>query len=87
LELVIQSCNELVLEMAAEMGLDRMGVDDNEDDSDEEDATAAPAIAAPTAIAPEVAAKEEEHPEMLILGREYPEALEIIFLDEEPEPL
>jgi hypothetical protein len=83
LELVIQSCNELVLEMAAEMGLDRMGVDD----SDEEDATAAPAIAAPTAIAPEVAAKEEEHPEMLILGREYPEALEIIFLDEEPEPL
>jgi hypothetical protein len=34
LELGIQSRNELVMEMAAEMGLDRMGEDDNEDDDD-----------------------------------------------------
>jgi hypothetical protein len=39
LELGIQSRNELVLEMATEMGLNRMGEDDNEDDDDEGDAT------------------------------------------------
>jgi hypothetical protein len=81
LEQGIQSCNELVLEMAA-----RMGEDDSEDD-DEEDApatsTAAPHVeaapaAAPTTATPEVAAKEEEDLEMLIPKWEAPVALEVI---------
>jgi hypothetical protein len=37
LELGIQSHNELIGEIAAEIGLDRMGEDDNEDDDDEDD--------------------------------------------------
>jgi hypothetical protein len=37
LELGIQSRNELIGEIAAEIGLDRMGEDDNEDDNDEDD--------------------------------------------------
>jgi hypothetical protein len=63
LELVIQSCNELVLEMATEMSLERMGEDDKEDDDNEgdvvEDTTAA--------TTPEVVAKEEEDSEMFML--------------------
>jgi hypothetical protein len=61
LELGIQSRNELVLEMAAKMGLDMMGEDDNkdEDDGGERDAaapaaTAAPAVATPTAATTEM---------------------------------
>jgi hypothetical protein len=46
LELGIQSCNELVMEMAAEMGLDRMGEDDNEDDDDEGDSMEDTAVVA-----------------------------------------
>jgi phosphopantothenoylcysteine synthetase/decarboxylase len=68
LELGIQSCNELVMEMATEMRLDRMGEDTNEDDDDDEgDSTEDTAATAPTAATSEVAAEEEEDPEMLIL--------------------
>jgi hypothetical protein len=83
LELGIQSRNELIEEMAAEMGLDRMGEDY---DDDENGATEDTAAAAPAAAAPKVAVKEED-PEMLILEWESPEALEIILLDKEPKPL
>jgi hypothetical protein len=79
LELGIQSRNELIEEMAAEMGLDRMGEDY---DDDENGATEDTAAAAPAAAAPKVAVKEED-PEMLILEWESPEALEIILPDEE----
>jgi hypothetical protein len=51
LELEIQSHNELVLEVAAEMGLDGMGENDNEnDDNDEEDVATVPASIAPVAV-------------------------------------
>jgi hypothetical protein len=79
MELEIQSCNEIVLEMAAEMGLDRMGEDDDDDDKGD--------AAEPAAATPEVVAEEEEDPEMLILEQESPKKLEIILSDEEPEPL
>jgi hypothetical protein len=53
LELGIQSHNELVLEVAAEMGLDGMGENDNENDDDNEEVVATiPAADAPVATIP-----------------------------------
>jgi hypothetical protein len=70
LEMGIQSRNELILEIAAEVELERVGEDDNKDDSDKKDAPTAPVAtvvpAAALVVAPEVDAKEEEDPEMLI---------------------
>jgi hypothetical protein len=69
LELGIQSRNELVLEMAAEMGLDRIGEDDSEDNKEDEvddDDDGRDAAAPPAAAAPEFVVKEEEDLEILI---------------------
>jgi hypothetical protein len=63
LELGIQSRNELVMEMAAEIGLDWMGENDNKEEDDDEDN----AMEDTATTAPEVATEEEEDPEMLIL--------------------
>jgi hypothetical protein len=87
MELRIQFHNELIGKIVAKMGLDKMGEDDNEDDDDEGDAVEDTAIAAPRDVTSKVVAEEEEDLEMLILEQESPEALEIILLDEEPEPL
>jgi hypothetical protein len=58
---MIQSCDELILEMAEEYGLNRMGKNDNdedENDNDEGNAIAPPALA-PAAV-PEEIIKEED---------------------------
>ena len=93
LEGMVQSRNELIVEMAAEFGLDRMGEDDDEndeeddsedeedDDDDEGDA------AAPPNVAPEVIiGEEEEDPEEMVLDQEAPDTSEVILPEEEPEP-
>jgi hypothetical protein len=60
LEGMIQSCDELILEMAEEYGLNHLGQnDDNEDDDDEGNAVAPPAPA-PAAVPEEII--EEEAP-------------------------
>jgi hypothetical protein len=61
LEGMIQSCDELILEMAEEYGLNRMGGnDDNEDeDDDNEGNTIAPLAPAPAAV-PDENVKEED---------------------------
>jgi hypothetical protein len=60
LEGMIQFCDELILEMADEYGLNRMGEnDDDEDDDDEGNAVAPPALA-PAAVPEEIV--EEEDP-------------------------
>jgi hypothetical protein len=57
---MIQSCDQLILEMAEEYGLNRMGEnDDDEDDDDEGNAITPPALA-PTAVPEEII--EEEDP-------------------------
>jgi hypothetical protein len=56
LERMIQSCDELILEMAEEYGLNRMGEnndDEDEDDDDEGNAVALPAPA-PAAVPEEI---------------------------------
>jgi hypothetical protein len=68
------------------MGLDRMGVEDDDDDDDEGDTDDDTAAAAPNDATEEGnAAPKEEDLEILILGHEFPEALEVILPDEEPE--
>jgi hypothetical protein len=55
LEGMIQSCDELIMEMAEEYGLNRMG--ENDDDEDEDDDNEGNAVAPPT---PAPAAVHEE---------------------------
>jgi hypothetical protein len=62
LELGIQSRNELIGEIIAEMGLDRLGEDDDEGDDADDTAIAAPEDAAEEGNA----AEEEEDLGMLI---------------------
>jgi hypothetical protein len=59
---MIQSCDELIVEMAKEYGLNRMGEnDDNEDEDDyDEGNTIAPPAPAPAAVPEEII--EEEAP-------------------------
>ncbi len=59
LEGMIQSRDELILEMAEEYGLNHMGENDDEDDDDEGNAVAPPAPA-PAAVPEEIV--EEEAP-------------------------
>jgi hypothetical protein len=62
LERMIQSCDELILEMAEEYGLNRMGENDiNKDENDDDEGNAvAPPVPAPTAVPEEII--EEEDP-------------------------
>jgi peptidoglycan hydrolase CwlO-like protein len=65
LEGMIQSCDELIKELAEEYGLNLMGEnDDDEDDDAERNAAAPPAPAAP-AVVPEEIIEEETPMEMV----------------------
>jgi chromosome segregation ATPase len=57
-ERMIQSRDELILEMAEEYGLNRMGENDEDEDDDDEGNTIAPPAPAPAAV-PEEIVKEE----------------------------
>jgi hypothetical protein len=53
LEEMVESCNELLMEIARETGLDRMGEDEEEEEEDADDggdATAPPPPAPPAAV-------------------------------------
>ncbi len=89
LEGMIQSRDELIMEMAEEYGLNRMGEnddDDNEDDDDGGEATAPPDAVPPPA--PATAREEvikEEAPMEMVPEQEAPVAHEVILADAEPE--
>jgi hypothetical protein len=94
---MIKSCDELVMEMANEDGLNCMGEDANDEDEDDDDdggdatappATAPPPVPVPPAAVPEVIIiEEEEDPVEMVLEQEVLEELEIIMWEAEPEPL
>ncbi len=86
LEGMIQSRDELILEMAEEYGLNRMGEnDDNEDENDDDEGNAiAPPALAPAAVPEEII--EEEAPVEMVPEQEAPVAHEVILADAEPEP-
>jgi DNA-binding transcriptional MerR regulator len=84
---MVESHNELIMEIARETGLDRMGEDvedeeEDEDDDDGGDAAASP-IPVPTAIAPEEI--NDEGPVEMVPKQEAPVPHEVILADAEPE--
>jgi hypothetical protein len=62
LEGMIQSCDELIMEMAEEYGLNHMAGNDNDEDDDDEGNTIAPPA---SAAVPEEIIKEEAPVEMV----------------------
>jgi hypothetical protein len=60
LEGMIQSCDELIMEMAEEYGLNCMGENDDGEDADDDDEgnAIAPAVPAPTAMPKEIVEEE-----------------------------
>jgi DNA-binding transcriptional MerR regulator len=84
---MVESHNELIMEIARETGLDRMGEDvedeeEDEDDDDGGDAAASP-IPVPTAIAPEEI--NDEGPVEMVPKQEALVPHEFILADAEPE--
>jgi hypothetical protein len=92
LEGMVESCDELLMEIARETGLDRMRADED-DEEEEEDAydggdAAAPPIAAPPPLVPPTATPEEiddDGPMEMIPEQEAPMPHEVILADAEPE--
>jgi hypothetical protein len=84
---MIQSLNELIMEMAEEYELNRMGENDNDEDEDDDDGgdSAAPLAPAPPAIMPEEIV-EDEAPMEMVPEQEAPVAHEVILAYAEPEP-
>jgi hypothetical protein len=86
LEGMIQSHDELIMEMAKEYGLNHMGENDNDEDEDDNDEgnIVAPPTPAPVAVPEEIV--EEEAPVKIVPEQEAPVALEVLLADAEPKP-
>jgi hypothetical protein len=92
LEEMVESHDELLMEIAREMGLDHMGEDENEEEEEEDvddggDVTAPSATAPPPLVPPVAVPKEidEEGPVEEISEQEAPMPYEDILADVEPE--
>jgi hypothetical protein len=89
LEEMVESRNELLMEITRETGLDRMGEDDEEeDDVDDGGDAAAPPAAAPPPPAPPAAVPEEineEGPMEAIPEQEVPMPHEVVMPEVGPE--
>jgi hypothetical protein len=87
LEGMIQSHDELIMEMAKVYGLNRMGENDGEEDEDDDDEgnAVAPRAFASTTVPEENI--EEEAPVEMVPEQEAPVAHEVILADVDPEPL
>jgi hypothetical protein len=88
LEGMVESRNELIMEIARETGVDRMGEDAKDEEEDEDaddrgDATAPP-VPVPRATAPEEII-EEGGPMEMVPEQEAPVAHEVILVDAKPE--
>jgi hypothetical protein len=86
LEGMIQSCDELIMEMVEEYGLSRVGENDDDEDEDDDDKGSAitPPAPAPAVVPEEIV--EEETPMEMVLEQEAFVAHEVILVDAEPEP-
>jgi hypothetical protein len=89
LEEMVESHDELLMEIARETGLDHMGEDDEEEeDADDGGDVAAPPTAAPPPPAPPAAMPEEineEGPMEAIPEQEVPMPHEVVMAEAEPE--
>jgi hypothetical protein len=79
---MIQSRDELIMEMAEEYGLNRMGENDENDDGKVN--TATPPAPVPTAVLEEII--KEEAPVEMVPEQEAPVVHEVILADAKPEP-
>jgi hypothetical protein len=84
LEGMIQSCDELIMEMAKEYELNRIGENDDDEDDDDEGNAVTPPAPMPTAMPEEII--EEEAPVEMVPEQETPVVHEVIQADVEPEP-
>jgi hypothetical protein len=84
LEGMIQSHDELIMEMAKVYGLNRMGENDDDENDDDEGNAATPPAPAPPAAMPERII-EDEGPMEMIPEQEAPVLHEVILADAEPE--
>jgi hypothetical protein len=85
LEGMIQSCDELIIEMVEEYGLNRMGENNDDEDEDNEGNAITPPAPAWHAAAPEEIV-EEEAPVEMVAEQEAPMAHEVILANAESEP-
>jgi hypothetical protein len=92
LEGMVESRDELLMEIARETGLDNMGEDDEDEEEEEdavdgEDAAAPPAAAPPPSVLPAITPEEidAEGPVEMIPVQEAPVPHEVISADTEPE--
>jgi hypothetical protein len=92
LEGMVESRDELLMEIARETGLDNMGEDDEDEEEEEdavdgEDAAAPPAAAPPPPVLPAITLEEidAEGPVEMIPVQEAPVPHEVISADTEPE--
>jgi hypothetical protein len=83
LEGMIQSLDEMIMEMDKEYGLNRIGENDDDEDDDDEGNTVTPTTHAPAAMSEEIV-KEEALMEM-VPEQEAPVVHEVILADAEPE--
>jgi hypothetical protein len=83
LEGMIQSHDELIMEMAEEYGLNRMGENNDDEDDDDDGNAAAPPAPTPAVVPEEIV--EEEAPMEMVPEQEAPVAHEVILADAEPE--
>jgi DnaJ-domain-containing protein 1 len=92
---MVESHDELLMEIAREMGLDRMGEDEDEEEEEEEEeeddddggeAAAPPATAQPPLAPPATMLEiDEEGPVEAIPEQEAPKPHEVVLADAEPE--
>jgi hypothetical protein len=91
LERMVKSRDELLMEIAREMGLDRMGEDEDDEEEEEDvddggDATTPPPAAPPPPVPPATMPEEidEESPVEAIPKQEATVSHEVVSADEEP---
>jgi hypothetical protein len=84
LEGMIQSHDELIMEMAEEYGLNCMGENDEDEDDNDEGNAVAPPAPTPVVVLEEII--EEEAPMEMVPEQEAPVAHDVILADAEPEP-
>jgi hypothetical protein len=86
---MVESCDELLMEIARETGLDRMGEDDEEEEDADDggDATASPATSPPPLVPPTNVPEEinKEGPMEAIPEQEVPMAHEVVMAEAEPK--
>jgi hypothetical protein len=85
LEGIIQSCDELIMEMAEEYGHNHMGENNDDEDENNEGNVVTPPAPVP-AVVPEEVIKEEAPVEMVPEQKAHV-AHEVILVDAEPEPV